>query len=371
MTPASWPTSTPTHRRLGACLVAMLCACAMGGCGCPDLAHLSDPDHPAHWDVRDGDLILARSAGFLPAVYAKAGQPDAVYSHAALAYRAPDGTAMILHIRPLGLESVTLAEWSGRYYRLAWVRRRAGVDAEAIRASVAAWIERDRQRPVLANLDLTRERDDEVFCLELIDRIYADQSLPAPFRKRYPRDANPANAVVMAMLGVQGDTVPSPSSVLEEPAFARIAAWRDPDYDMRIEAIDDELAVLIPAYKLAGDRVAWPRPRGMIKLGLAHLGVKALRTFGGARLRGMIRVLLPMAEIREALMVREHIQRTRALVLRRMDAEPDRVWTTAEARAITREISDRLRPTYFTRLADCTTPARAGVPTPDPATPTP
>ncbi len=206
--------------------------------------------------LEEGDVILGRSYGLIGAMFAIQSQAGGKYSHGAMIYRADDGRLMVLNYRPTGMETCTPEEFFSRYNRLALVRYGGDFDAAsapaeaggaglrgkaALSAAARHWLGKNADTRIPPDYRLDHDEHSAMFCLELTSTVYRECGLPDPFYKARLANEDPMLRTANAWFKTDVVEIRSPSSALDNPAFRPVSEWVRPEYDMREEALNEEL----------------------------------------------------------------------------------------------------------------------------------
>ncbi|MDR1533800.1 MAG: hypothetical protein LBU64_01675 [Planctomycetota bacterium] len=238
---------------------------------------------PTGEPLAEGDIVLARSYGLIGALFANYSQPGGKYSHGALVYRDAGGGLKMFNYRPTGMETCSPEEFFGRYNRLALIRPIRGLEgartpeyardggagptgAAALSAAARSWLAKNSRRRIPPDYRLDHDNHDSMFCLELPSAVYRDCGLPDPFfrARRADEDALLTSANRMFKAGVL--EIRSPASAIDNPDFQLIAEWLRPDYDLRREALNEEVMRVLAEDIGAGHRPRRPNFAGRLKL---------------------------------------------------------------------------------------------------------
>lgn len=257
--------------------------------GCKKKVDLSPPPggvsrFPTGEELREGDILLGRSYGLIGALFANHSEGGGKYSHGSMVYRDPNtGRMMVLNYRPTGMEQIcTPEDYFTRYNRLALVRYKGdlneahpkpetGLDPNlrggaALSASAMRWLAKDREKRIPPDYRLNHDDPEAMFCLELPSTAYRENNLPDPFFRA--RKANEDPLLIKANQLFKADVVEirSPSSVLFNPDFEVISQWLRPEFDLREEALNEELTGLLVAEIGAGYVPKQPNYWGRMKI---------------------------------------------------------------------------------------------------------
>lgn len=234
--------------------------------------------------LREGDIILARSYGLIGALFANFSMEGGMYSHGAMIYRGDDGRMLVLNYRPTGMESpsCTPEEFFSRYNRLALVRYNGDLDqakpspetgldqslrgGAALSASARRWVAKNTEKRIPPDYRLNHDEHSAMFCLELPSTVYRECGLPDPFHFAKKADKDPLLSLANRMFKVGAVEIRSPSSALSNPDFATVAEWLRPEYDLREEALNEELAKIITGELKDGYVAANPNFWGRFKI---------------------------------------------------------------------------------------------------------
>jgi len=333
------------------------------GCGRgpkPDMSRLLKPPPGVSTDgvdyfpggvaLKPGDILLGRSYGTMGAIFANFGSLPGKYSHAALYYRDSSGCGRVINIRPLGMDICGVAEYFSRYNRLALVRYRQPLDEQKICQSAQRWFEIDRSARIKPDYRLNRYDHSELFCLELVSVIFTENGLPDPFAKTYKVIDNPAAAYIVRELKLDITEIPSPNSVLEEPAFKVIAEWLRPDYDIREEIMHNTLVETLAGYFTDGYEVRNVRLGGRIKIKLLLTHFRFKRLFIATRRRfPPLPMALGMRSLGVGYMIYQHISCTKKTVRQAYMHQPLEVCGVSEVQELTRRAADHYRDRFYMR----------------------
>ncbi len=235
--------------------------------------------------LREGDVILARSYGLIGAMFANHSEAGGKYSHGAMVYRAANGRLMMLNYRPTGMETCTPEDFFSRYNRLALVRYTGDFNQARLPAEVAAWSGRadlhgldalsetsrywlwkDSVQRVPPDYHLDHDEHSAMFCLELTSTVYRDCGLPDPFFRARKAGEDFLLNTANTMFKADVYEIRSPSSVLSNPDFDLIVEWLRPEFDLREEALNEEVIAVLVENIAAGYLPKRPRLGGRMKL---------------------------------------------------------------------------------------------------------
>jgi hypothetical protein len=231
--------------------------------------------------LREGDVILARSYGLIGAMFANHSLEGGQYSHGAMVYRAGDGSLMMLNYRPTGMETCTPEEFFSRYYRLALVRYRgdwaearapdyvgaAGVTGvDALSATARHWLRQNGAGRIPPDYHLDHDDHSAMFCLELTSTVYRDCGLPDPFHLARKAADDPLLVKANSLFKADVYEMRSPSGALRNPRFETVGVWERPEFDMRGEALNEEVIQALVDDLDAGFLPKRPRFWGRVKL---------------------------------------------------------------------------------------------------------
>ena len=273
------------HRILA--VPAALLILALSGCAKPP--DLSPPPggvsrFPTGELLCEGDILVARSYGLIGAMFANYSEAGGKYSHGSLVYRDSDtGRMMVLNYRPTGMEDFcTPEDYFSRYNRLALVRYKGdleearpppgfGLDpglrgGAALSASAMRWLAKNREKRIPPDYRLDHDNHDAMFCLELPSAVYRECGLPDPFFRARRADEDPLLIKANRLFKAGVVEIRSPSSVLDNPDFKLIADWTRPEYDLREEALNEELIATLIGDLQTGYMPDRPNFWGRIKL---------------------------------------------------------------------------------------------------------
>ncbi|MDR2390289.1 MAG: hypothetical protein LBE84_01220 [Planctomycetota bacterium] len=271
-------------RHFPACLVFILLF-SFAGCSSQRI-----PSPPPSWNdhfptgarLKEGDIVLARSYGLIGALFATQSQPGGKYSHGAMLYQDGDGRLMVFNYRPAGMETCSPGEFFSRYNRLALVRFRgdlsrarapkyAGQNGEpsgpaALSAAARSWLAQNTARRIPPDYRLDHDNHDAMFCLELPSAAYRDCGLPDPFFRARRADGDPILSAANRLFNASVLEIRSPSSALDNPDFHLVDEWIRPEYDLRDEAVNEEVMRIMADEIGEGFRPRRPNPLGRLKL---------------------------------------------------------------------------------------------------------
>jgi hypothetical protein len=230
----------------------------------------------------EGDIVLARSYGLIGALFATQSQPGGKYSHGAMVYRDGGDRLMVFNYRPTGMETCSPGEFFSRYNRLALVRYQgdlsrarapeyAGSNGEpsgpaALSAAARSWLARNAARRIPPDYRLDHDNHDAMFCLELPSAAYRDCGLPDPFFRARLAGDDPLLSAANRFFNASVLEIRSPSSALDNPDFRLVDEWLRPEYDLRDEAVNEEVVRIMADEIGKGFRPRRPNPLGRLKL---------------------------------------------------------------------------------------------------------
>ncbi|MCD7895995.1 MAG: hypothetical protein LUG50_04890 [Planctomycetaceae bacterium] len=321
--------------------------------------------------LRVGDVILARSYGLIGAMFANHSLPGGIYSHGAMVYRREDGRLMMLNYRPTGMETCTPEEFFTRYNRLALVRYRGDLDEarapdyvpggealrgpDALSATALWWLRTDAENRIGPDYHLDHDDHSAMFCLELTSAVYRDCGLPDPFHKARKADSDPLLIAGNEMFKADVYEIRSPSSVLENPDFVAVTQWLRPEYDLREEALNEELMAVVIDDVLAGLRPKRPRFGGRMKIRQVFFAYHTITTIMFWKPKQDLPDFIDAEVVDNAFMLYTYVASAKKAAKKRMYREtvevnalsPDPEPTLREVRRIVREELDVRRDVYM------------------------
>lgn len=333
------------------------------GCSGPKIAYPLPPDgvsrFPTGEALREGDVILARSYGLIGAMFANHSEANGRFSHGAMIHRAADGRLMMLNYRPTGMETCTPEEFFSRYNRLALIRyndpgfslarapayaggRETG--AAALSAASRYWLWKNGVKRIPPDYHLDHDEHSAMFCLELTSTVYRDCGLPDPFFRA--RKANEDLLLVTANSLFKADVyeMRSPSSVLANPEFTLVAEWLRPEFDLREEALNEEVINVLVEDIAAGLLPKRPTIYGRLKLRkiffVYHLVTKGMFW----KPKQDLPAFIDAEVVQNGYMLYTYASRSKKAAKKRMYAETCPVYAdTPDGEAILRRVRDIVR----------------------------
>lgn len=322
--------------------------------------------------LRPGDIVLARSYGLVGAMFARHGSTPGRFSHGALVYRAADGRLMMINFRPTKMETCTPEEYFSRYNRLALVRYagdigearprpETGLDQnlrgeEAISAAARRWLAINDLNKIPPDYNMDPANHDAMFCLEVIMAVYEDCGLPNPFAKSVRVDCDPVIARARQLFNANVQEVTSPSAVLESPQFTLVSEWLKPDYDLRMESLNESLVQAMVDYLAEGYVPRDPNLLGKMKLAQILFLYRTSKIIMFWKRSQPMPAFIDKKAIYNGYMFFDHIWRAKKKALKRIEAETcpipqgtDPAPTLARVAAITREECDSMLEKYYVR----------------------
>ncbi len=264
-------------------------AAALPGCGERKAEYPLPADGVSRFPTGEalevGDVILARSYGLIGAMFANHSLTDAAgnpgeYSHGAMVYEGEGGRLMMLNYRPTGMETCTPEEFFTRYNRLALVRYKGELDKPAVSAAARDWIRNNAAKRIPPDYHLNHDEHSELFCLELTSATYRGLGLPDPFHFAQKTESSTLLKTANTLFKADVHEIRSPSSALSNPDFDTLSEWIRPEYDLREEALNEELMRIAVTDLESGLRPKKPRLGGRLKLrqifALYHIITKAM-----------------------------------------------------------------------------------------------
>ena len=315
-----------------------------------------------------GDVILARSYGLIGAMFANHSQEGGKYSHGAMVYRGRDGRLMMLNYRPTSMETCTPEEFFTRYNRLALVRYNGSLDeaqrpsyveglsgGDVISDTALHWLWKDEVKRIPPDYHLDHDEHSAMFCLELTSTVYRDCGLPDPFHKAKKANDDPILKTANEMFKADVYEIRSPSSALSNPDFHMIADWIRPEYDLREEALNEELMRVAVADIESGLRPRRPRLGGRMKVRQVFLIYHIVTKSMFWRPKQDLPDFIDTEVIDNAFMLYSYVAKSKKAAKKRMLAESHPVYITDAdpepvleyVRCVVREELDRRRDTYL------------------------
>lgn len=361
--------------KISAPVIVVLCLALFAGCKSSKPAFLLPEDgvsrFPTGEALREGDIILARSYGLIGAMFANYSEEGGKYSHGAMVYRNDDGELWMLNYRPTGMETCRPEEFFSRYNRLALVRYTGDFNAavspdylvdgdglsgvEILSAASRHWLRKNSQTRIPPDYRLNHDDPSAMFCLELSSTVYRDCGLPDPFFRARKAADDPLLSVANRLFKADVVEIRSPSSVLDNPDFVMISDWIRPEYDLREEALNEELINVVIADIAEGYRPKRPNIGGRMKLRqifiLYHIVTKSMFW----RPKQDLPDFIDTEVIDNAYMLYTYVSRGKKEAKRRMQWETmpvfiideDREATLEKVRRIVRETTDCHRDAYL------------------------
>ncbi len=361
------------RKALSLLLCCSLALCA--GCGAQKPLFEMPPDgisrFPTGEPLREGDVILARSYGLIGAMFANHSQAGGKYSHGAMVYRNLDGELWMLNYRPTGMETCRPEEFFTRYNRLALIRYAGDLDEatapdyvpdgaglrgmDALSATSRYWLRKNSQNRIPPDYRLDHDDPSAMFCLELSSRVFRDCGLPDPFHRARKAADDPLLSVANDLFKADVVEIRSPSSVLDNPLFYQVDDWVRPEFDMREEALNEELIRVVIADIENGYLPKTPKLGGRIKLrqifALYHIVTKSMFW----RPKQDLPDFIDTQVVYNAYMLYSYMARSKKAAKQRMLWETlpvfiideNREETLDKVRQIVRETTDCFRDTYM------------------------
>lgn len=332
--------------------------------------------------LEEGDIILARSYGLIGAMFANHSQEGGRFSHGAMLYRADDGRLMVLNYRPTGMETCTPEEFFSRYNRLALLRynkdfnqarvpayvpgAEGAIGRKALSATSRHWLAKNAALRIPPDYRLDHDEHSAMFCLELSSTVYRDCGLPDPFFKARKAADDPLLRTANELFKADVVEIRSPSSALEHPDFTLLSEWLRPEYDLREEALNEELMRTIVADIETGLRPGRPNMLGRMKLRQVFAVYHIVTTLMFWRPKQDLPDFIDAEVIDNAYMLYSYIAKSKQVAKRRMREETlpqfaiddERGPTLEKVRQIARESCDLHRDKYLRRDGRGTTAAR-------------
>ncbi len=325
---------------------------------------------PTGEPLEEGDVILARSYGLIGALFANYSEAGGKYSHGAMVYRADNGRLMMLNYRPTGMETCTPEEFFTRYNRLGLLRFAHDLDAAeapayvgrpglrgkaALSATSRWWLEKNAEKRIPPDYRLDHDEHTYMFCLELTSTVYRDCGLPDPFYFARKAAEDPLLTTANRLFKADVVEIRSPSSALSNPDFVLLNSWLRPEYDLREEALNEELVGVLVADIEAGMGPRRPNIGGRLKLrqifALYHIVTKSMFW----RPKQDLPDFIDTEVVDNAYMLYSYVALSKKEAKKRMKWETmpvfaideDREVTLEKVRQIVRETCDKYRNKYM------------------------
>lgn len=178
------------------------------------------------FELKEGDILLLRSATFVGATIARIGDDDGQFSHGALVYKDKDGKTMILEsLIDKGLVSKTFEEWviENRSARIVQFRVRSNNAKELMRSFYNKTKNFHNNRKIKYDFQMDDKTKNELFCSELIQHTYSSLGVPT-FKTKFD---NFTNHSFLKKLTIETNSAFSPNDIEVEPKFELISEWRN------------------------------------------------------------------------------------------------------------------------------------------------
>lgn len=354
----------------------LVCLLFASGCGQPKKVYPLPPDgvsrFPTGEALEEGDIILARSYGLIGAMFANHSQEEGGrFSHGAMVYRNDDGRLMMLNYRPTGMETCTPEEFFSRYNRLGLVRYRHSLDEarapdyvpsargltgkDAMSKTSIHWLRKNEATRIPPDYHLDHDDHAAMFCIELTSTVYRDCGLPDPFNKAQKANEDPLLKKANTLFKADVYEIRSPSCVLTNPDYVQISEWLRPEFDLRQEALNEEVIKVLVEDIDRGLLPKRPKMMGRLKLRqvfiLYHIITKTMFWKPKQDLPSFIDAEV----IDNAYMLYSYAARSKKAAKERMLVETTAVYgssanqeeTLATVRRIVREETDKHRDTYI------------------------
>lgn len=330
---------------------------------------------PTGEPLKVGDIILARSYGLVGAMFANHSlKEDGAFSHGAMVYRDRCGRLMMLNYRPTGMETCTPEEFFTRYNRLALVRHNDGLETArapsylagagevtgkaAISATALHWLDKNDVERIPPDYRLDHGDSSAMFCIELTSTVYRDCGLPDPFHKAERADEDPILRTANALFKADVVEIRSPSSVLSNPDYTCLSQWLRPDFDLREEALNEEIINVLVEDILAGYKPMRPTVMGRLQLRQIFMMYHVITKSMFWRPKQDLPSYIDGEVIQNAYMLYCYAARSKKAAKARMHEETQAVYGEApenegmldEVRRIVREECAKHRDTYLSPL---------------------
>lgn len=333
---------------------------------------------PTGEELREGDIILCRSYGLIGAMFANYSQEEGgKYSHGAMIYRGDDGRLMMLNYRPTGMETCTPEEFFTRYNRLGLVRFRGDLNqakapsyltggshltgAAAMTETSKYWLNKNEATRIPPDYHLDHDDHSAMFCIELTSTVYRDCGLPDPFNKAQKADEDPLLKKANTLFKADVYEIRSPSCVLVNPDFVQISEWLRPEFDLREEALNEEVIKVLVEDIDQGFLPKRPKPLGRLKLRKIFILYHVITKSMFWRPKQDLPSFIDAEVIDNAYMLYSYAAVSKKLAKKRMLEETSPVYaadanteigegTLAYVRQLVREETDKQRDIYISKL---------------------
>ncbi len=300
---------------------------------------------PTTLRLREGDIFLARTSGFLPASAASLGEPKIAYSHAAVYFRDSEGRGRVIHMQPTGLQVISPEEFYRKYYLVGLVRNNS-VNGSAISGACRELWQRHLEKPVVADFTGAEQEggDGSMFCLTLLNYIYINGGGIAPFTRKWSLRSDPLARVIAAIAGAKHEYITAVPAIFSTSGFELISEWQRPDYDMRLHEIDNAIAEVAKDNFADGFYLRQPKIINRLWISTLLPARDLSLIFAGPGLTKMLRQISGVNDLAAMFTLNKYVKNSRKFTLEKMTHSTD----TSPAE-LARESARELRERYFTK----------------------
>lgn len=324
------------------------------GCNDPK-ASVGHTDYfPTGIALESGDIILARSGGFLPAAAASLGEPETSFGHGAVYFKEKTGFGKILHMQPNGLATFTPEQYWEKYFLTGVVRLNSGnnLDQQEFDRQAQKLMAYNKKNRILA--DFWGESangngytdngvyPESLYCLTLINMLYEKSGHPRPFEKYFNIADTPMLQLVGKIIDESDFNVIVVASIFANDNFTLIAEHISSELEEKRAKIDDAMLQVVNRYLASGCEIKNPPP-SILPITYFAYGMKVITTpFLPAGLKNMLREVTSVREINMLYSMNKFIKNVRDETLEVLESNPK-----AEITATTFKVADKYKCKYF------------------------
>ncbi len=328
------------------------------GCGKYKGVCESEPVISNDRELLSGDILLGRCNGFLPAAFAQLGDPCSDYGHAAVFFHDRSGCGRILHMQPAGLSVYTPEQFWGKYYRIGLVRLKNSevLDSEVFDRECLKLIAYNEEHQVYScfwdetsdfRADSEYKYPQSLYCLTLINMLYAESGAPKPFEKKFDLSKYPLIKAFGTYLDTENYNNPVVASVFHNINFELVADYTLSDNESVTMCVDNSLVKAVNCFFGEGYRV---RALPLVKkpyVGMVY-GAKILITpFLPAGIKAMAEKIDSYDEMAAIYMINKFVKDVRSEVLNEL-AENDEL----DIQVLTLQKAEAARDKFFVLSSD-------------------
>lgn len=225
---------------------------------------------PGGVELESGDIIVARSGGFLAASMASLGKPSTPYGHSGVYFKDDGGCGRIIHMQPNGLVVVKLQDFWDSYYHVGVIRLkpRTNIDYDRFDEECSKLIEYNNKNPISAGSWGEQLNGDAcsgegkyqkyLYCITLVNLLYMKSKLPIPYKKCFDISDEPMIRLVYNNAEKVDLNILTIPSLFSNDKFEKVSEYSFSAKEELSGKVDDAMLHAVNKYLAKGYNVKNP-----------------------------------------------------------------------------------------------------------------